>query len=237
MQITQTSITQTFFISLESLSYQELTVNLLWVKVCRIGCMTLEDVIAPSNYWKIWLTTVISITHFVIVVLVLCVWGCAIFRWWSKLVCTFLLILSKGKISKLIDHLWRQVGQVFRALVLKSGGSPSCYSLDLFSGALRVQLLGCSLFSLNWLFERTAITPSGNLVAQDLSWTPFVSCLLSTLKLFDGRAFVFLLMDECAFCFEKKENLVDFAVTTSNIWTLWTDKNGETMAYFTPIEK
>ena len=146
MQITQTSITQTFFISLESLSYQELTVNLLWVKVCRIGCMTLEDVIAPSNYWKIWLTTVIIITHFVIVVLVLCVWGCAIFRWWSKLVCTFLLILSKGKISKLIDHLWRQVGQVFRALVLKSGGSPSCYSLDLFSGALRVQLLGCSLF-------------------------------------------------------------------------------------------
>ena len=233
MQITQTSITQTFFISLESLSYQELTVNLLWVKVCRIGCMTLEDVIAPSNYWKIWLTTVISITHFVIVVLVLCVWGCAIFRWWSKLVCTFLLILSKGKISKLTDHLWRQVGQVFRALVLKSGGSPSCYSLDLFSGALRVQLLGCSLFiadwsasyqlgffkhcvygrllclfpiSLNWLFERTAITPSGNLVAQDLSWTPFVSCLLSTLKLFDSHAFVFLLMDECAFCFEKKDD-------------------------------
>lgn len=135
------------------------------------------------------MTTVISITHFVIVVLVLCVWGCAIFRWWSKLVCTFLLILSKGKISKLTDHLWRQVGQVFRALVLKSGGSPSCYSLDLFSGALRVQLLGCSLFiadwsasyqlgffkqcvygrllclfpiSLNWLFERTAITPSGD---------------------------------------------------------------------------
>ncbi|XP_058968801.2 nuclear pore complex protein Nup160 [Pocillopora verrucosa] len=33
-----------------------------------------------------------------------------------------------------------------------------------------------------------------------------------------------------------KENLVDFAVTTSNIWTLWTDKNGETMSYFTPIE-
>ena len=128
MQITQTSITQNFFISLESLSYQELTVNLLWVKVCRIGCMTLEDVIAPSNYWKIWLTTVISITHFVIVVLVLCVWGCAIFRWWSKLVCTFLLILSKGKISKLIDHLWRQVGQVFRALVLKSGGFFFVYS-------------------------------------------------------------------------------------------------------------
>lgn len=112
--------------------------------------MTLEDVIAPSKYWKIWLTTVISITHFVIVVLVLCVWGCAIFRWWSKLVCTFLLTLSKGKISKLTDHLWRQVGQVFRALVLKSGGSPSCYSLDLFSGALRVQLLGCSLFIADW---------------------------------------------------------------------------------------
>ena len=39
------------------------------------------------------------------------------------------------------------------------------------------------------------------------------------------------------FVLKKKENLLDFAVTTSNIWTLWTDKNGETMAYFTPIEK
>ena len=177
------------------------------------------------------MTTVISITHFVIVVLVLCVWGCAIFRWWSKLVCTFLLILSKGKISKLTDHLWRQVGQVFRALVLKSGGSPSCYSLDLFSGALRVQLLGYSLFiadwsasyqlgffkqfvygcllclfpiSLNWLFERTAITPSGNLVAQDLSWTPFVSCLLSTLKLFWWPCFCLFAHGWMCFLFWKK---------------------------------
>ncbi|RMX38937.1 hypothetical protein pdam_00016421 [Pocillopora damicornis] len=39
-----------------------------------------------------------------------------------------------------------------------------------------------------------------------------------------------------SFSYFPKENLVDFAVTTSNIWTLWTDKNGETMAYFTPIE-
>ncbi|CAH3152521.1 unnamed protein product [Pocillopora meandrina] len=39
-----------------------------------------------------------------------------------------------------------------------------------------------------------------------------------------------------SFSYFPKENLIDFAVTTSNIWTLWTDKNGETMAYFTPIE-
>jgi len=37
--------------------------------------------------------------------------------------------------------------------------------------------------------------------------------------------------------FFKQGNLVDFVVTTSHIWTVWTSAEGETMVYFTPTEK
>ena len=33
-----------------------------------------------------------------------------------------------------------------------------------------------------------------------------------------------------------QENLVDFAVTPTHLWTLWTNTDGETMVYFAAIE-
>ena len=45
--------------------------------------------------------------------------------------------------------------------------------------------------------------------------------------------------DDCIFfCLYllNQENLVDFTVTPSHIWTVWTNTKGETMVYFKPTE-
>lgn len=43
-------------------------------------------------------------------------------------------------------------------------------------------------------------------------------------------------LSQISFSYFKKENLVDFTVTPSHIWTVWTNTEGETMVYFKPTE-
>ncbi|XP_068751589.1 nuclear pore complex protein Nup160-like isoform X2 [Montipora capricornis] len=45
-----------------------------------------------------------------------------------------------------------------------------------------------------------------------------------------------LSLSPVSFLFFSKENLVDFAVTPTHLWTVWTNTEGESMVYFTTIE-
>ncbi|CAH3174338.1 unnamed protein product [Porites lobata] len=45
-----------------------------------------------------------------------------------------------------------------------------------------------------------------------------------------------IILSQISFSYFKKENLVDFAVTPSHIWTVWRNTEGETMVYVKPSE-
>ncbi|XP_020630293.1 nuclear pore complex protein Nup160-like [Orbicella faveolata] len=56
-------------------------------------------------------------------------------------------------------------------------------------------------------------------------------CVYEVESLEDGVS-----LSQVSFSYFPKGNLVDFVVTTSHIWTVWTSAEGETMVYFTPTE-